>query len=95
MNTYNQNGLTMREAINRGVYYHVAIPSWASGGMDVIANSAKEAALHVGCMLEKFGGANRPDTTKVHKHLAGSSIGCAMLDEAESCQTLTASHYCI
>lgn len=94
MNT-NPNNLTMREAINRGMYFRVSIPAWASGGMDVIASSAKEAAVIAGCMLESWGKGSRPDMASVHKHLAGSSIGCAMLDEAEHCQTLTAAHYSI
>lgn len=83
----------MREAINAGLYWHVSIPAWASGGMDVIADNAADAALHVGCMLERFG--QRPDRVAVHRHLHGSSIGCAFLDEAQTCQTLTAEHYSI
>lgn len=95
MTTHNKSGLTMREAINAGLYWHVSIPAWASGGMDVIADNAAEAALHVGCMLEYWGRGNRPDRVAVHRHLHGSAIGCAYMDEAETCQTLTAEHYCI
>lgn len=85
----------MREAINAGLYWHVSIPAWASGGLDVIAESAADAALHVGCMLESWRAAIRPDSVAVHRHLRGSQIGCAYLGEAETCQTLTAEHYCI
>lgn len=95
MKTQNHNGLTMREAINAGLYWHVSIPSWASGGMDVVADTAAEAALHVGCMFERLGMGNRPDATLVHRHLSNSSIGCAVLAEGETHQTLTASHYSI
>ncbi len=93
--TRNKSGLTMREAINAGLYWHVSIPAWASGGMDVIAESAADAALHVGCMLESWGRGNRPDCVAVHRHLRGSQIGCAFLSEGETCQTLTAEHYSI
>lgn len=93
MKTHNASGLTMREAINRGMYYHVSIPHWASGGMDVIADSAKNAAILAGCFLERHG--IRPDMANVNRHLAGSSIGCAMLGEGERHETLTASHFYI
>lgn len=93
--SHNLHALTMREAINAGLYWHVSIPVWASGGMDVIAESAADAALHVGCMLESWGRGNRPDHVAVHRHLRGSAIGCAFLSEGETCQTLTAEHYCI
>ena len=87
--------MTIREAINANKYFHVAIPAWASGGMDVIADCAAEAALWAGCLLESFGGRNRPDATEVSAHLRGSSIGCAYLESVGQFQTLTADHYSI
>ncbi len=87
--------MTMHEAINAGFYYRVSLPQWASGGMDIVAESARAAALAVGCLLESWGGRNRPDCAEVHKHLRGSSIGCAFLESAGTHETLTADHYSI
>ncbi len=86
--------MTIREAINAGCYYHVRIPQWASGGLDVAAERPEDAALLAGCMMERLGMV-WPMQTDVRKHLSGSRIGCSYLEEAGSFPMMTADHYSI
>lgn len=91
-----RKGYTMREAINAGVYYHVRVPHWASGGQDVAADSPAEAALLVGCQHAAFAFTRPvPDTTEVLRHLPPSRIGCTVLESCGLFATLTSDHYAI
>lgn len=86
----------MRDAINAGVYYHVAIPHWASGGHDVAADSPAEAALLVGCQHAAYGFTRGVAiVAKVFRHLSNSQIGATVLEECGPHETLTADHYAI
>lgn len=86
----------MRDAINAGVYYHVRIFSWASGGQDVAADSPAEAALIVGCQHAQHGFLRGVELhAEVLKHLPQSSIGCAVVESCGVFETLTADHYAI
>jgi hypothetical protein len=91
-----RNGYTMRDAINAGVYYHVRISHWASGGEDVAADSPAEAALRVGCSHAAMGFIRGVAlVAEVFRHLPQSRIGCAVMEECGSHETLTADHYAI
>jgi hypothetical protein len=89
-------GLTMREAIDAGKYYHVAVPGWACGGHDVVADTPAEAALLVGCWhAYHLGGRGVGIRTEVLRHLPGSRIGAVVLESCGVFETLTADHYAI
>lgn len=91
-----RNGYTMRDAIEAGVYYRVSIPSCASGGWDVAADSPAEAALAVGCECERHAYRRPPAMqTEVFRHLPQSRIGSAFLESCGMHQTLTSDHYVI
>jgi hypothetical protein len=86
----------MREAINAGVFYHVRVPSWASGGQDVAADNPAEAALLVGCQHAALAFARGvPIRTEVLRHLPQSRIGAAVLEVCGVFETLTADHFSI
>lgn len=87
------SGHTFKESREAGKLFHVAIPSWKSGGLDTHADSPAQAALLVGCAPKEYGFGDVPIWTQVSRHLPGSSIGALYLEPCGVFPTLTPDHY--
>lgn len=76
-----------------GNLYQVKLANWPSGTLDLSADSPAHAALKVGCMGKENPDLEIPAQATVFKHLPGSQIGLALLEECGVFPTLTPDHY--